>query len=79
MFSTWKSYHKEYHAHCSQDERTMCSFLLKNTYLRGNHNWWLEMQRVVIKTQKDVWNNATKNMQTKFKGMPKHGNFLALV
>ena len=44
MFLIWKFYHKEYHAHYSQDERTMCGFLLKNTNLRGNHDWWLEMQ-----------------------------------
>ena len=54
MFLIWKFYHKEYHAHYSQDERTMCGFLLKNANLRGNHNWWLEMQRVVIKTHMDV-------------------------
>ena len=60
MFLIWKFYHKEYHAHYSQDERTMCGFLLKNTNLRGNHDWWLEMQRVVLKTHTDVWNNAIK-------------------
>jgi hypothetical protein len=48
MFLIWKFFHKEYHAHYSQDERTMFGFLLKNTNLRGNHNWWLEMQRVII-------------------------------
>ena len=77
MFLIWKFYHKEYHAHNSQDERTMCGFLLKNTNLRGNHDWWLEMQRVVIKT--DAWNNAIKNMQTKFKGKPNQGIILAQV
>ncbi len=76
MFSIWKFYHKEYHAHYSQDERTMCGFLLKNTNLRGNHDWWLEMRRVVIKTHTDVRNNAIKNMQTKFKGKPKQENIL---
>jgi hypothetical protein len=68
MFSIWKFFHKEYHAHYSQDERAMCGFLLKNTNLQGNHDWWLEMQRVVIKTHTYVWNNAIKNMQTKFNG-----------
>jgi hypothetical protein len=43
MFSIWKCCHKENHAHYSQDERTICGFLLKNTYLQGNHTWWLEM------------------------------------
>jgi uncharacterized protein Veg len=70
MFSIRKFYRKEYNAHYSQDERTMCRFLLKNTYLQGNHDWWLEMQRVVIKTHTDVWKNAIKKMQTKFKGKP---------
>jgi hypothetical protein len=80
MFSIWKFYHKEYHAHYSQDhERTMCGFLLKNTNLRGNHDWWLEMQRVVIKTHTDVQNNAIKSMQTKSKGKPKQENILAQV
>jgi hypothetical protein len=79
MFLIWKFYHKEYNAHYSQDERTMCSFLLKNTYLQGNHNCWLEMRQVVIKTNTNVWNNAIKNMQTKFKGKPKQGNFVAKV
>ena len=37
------------------------------------------MQRVVIKTHTDVWNNAIKNMQTKFKGKPKQENILAQV
>ena len=41
---------------------------MKNTNLRGNHDWQLKMQRVVIKTHADVQNNAIKNMQTKFKG-----------
>ena len=65
MFSIWKFYHKENHAHDSQDERTICGFLLKNTNLRGNHNWWLEMQKVVIKTHTDVRSNAIICMQTK--------------
>ncbi len=79
MLSVWKFYHKEYHAHYSHDGRTRCGFLLKNTNLQGNHDWWLEMQRVVIKTCTNVWNNATKNMQTKFKGKPKQGNIVAKV
>jgi hypothetical protein len=79
VFSKWKFYHKEHHAHYSQDERTMCGFLLKNTNIQGNHDWWLEMQRVVIKSHTDVWNNAIKNMQTKFKGKPKQGNLVAKV
>ena len=37
------------------------------------------MQRVVIKTHTDVWNNAIKNMQRKFKGKPKQGNILEKV
>jgi hypothetical protein len=74
MFLIWKFYHKEYHAHYIQGERTMCRFLLKNTNLQGNHNWWLEMQRVVIKTHTNIWNNAIKNIQTKIKGKPKQGN-----
>jgi hypothetical protein len=49
---------KEYHAHSSQDERNMCGFLSKSTNLRGNHDWWLEMQRVVIMTHTDVQNNV---------------------
>ena len=64
-------------AHYSEDKRTLCGFLLKNTYLQGNHNCWLEMQRVVIKTHTDVQNNAIKSMQTKLKGKPKQGNILA--
>jgi hypothetical protein len=71
--------HKEYHAHYSQDERTTCGFLWKNNNLQGNHNWWLEMQRVVINAHTDVWNNAIKNMQTKFKCKPKQGNIEAKV
>ncbi len=78
--SPYEKNHKEYHAHYSQDERTMlCGSLFKNTNLWGNHNWWLEMQRVVIKTHTDVWNNAIKNMQRKFKGKPKQGNILEKV
>ena len=57
----------------------MCGFLLKNTYLQGNHVWWLEMQRVVIKTHINVRNNAIKNMQTNFNGKPKQGNIVAQV
>jgi hypothetical protein len=52
---------------------------LKNTYLQGNHTWWLEMWRVVIKTHTDAWNNAIKNIQTKFKGKSKQGNVVAIV
>jgi hypothetical protein len=52
----------------------MCGFQLKKTNLKGNHNWWLEMQRVVIKTPTDVWNYAMKNIHTKFKGKLKQGN-----
>jgi hypothetical protein len=37
------------------------------------------MQRVVIKTHTNVWNNAIKNRQTKFKGKPKQGNIVAKV
>jgi hypothetical protein len=68
VFSIWKFYVREYHSQYSRDEKTMCGFIMKQTNIRGDHNWWLEMRRVVVKTHTDLRNNAIKNMQTKFKG-----------
>ena len=41
---------------------------MKHTNIRGTENWWLGMQRIVVKTHTDLRNNAIKNMQMKFKG-----------
>ena len=68
MFSIWKFYDKEYHAHFNQDENTMCGFLLKHTKLRGNEDWWVQMRKLFLKTHTDMRNNAIKSMQAKFRG-----------
>ena len=68
VFSVWKFYQKDFHSHFSEDEKTMCGFIMKHTNIRGTQNWWLGMQRVVVKTHTDLCNNAIKNMQIKFKG-----------
>jgi hypothetical protein len=68
VFSIWKFYQKDYHSHFSEDEKTLCGFIMKHTNIRGTQNWWLGMRRIVVKTHTDLRNNAIKNMQTKFKG-----------
>jgi hypothetical protein len=68
VFSIWKFYQKDYHSHFSEDEKTLCGFIMKHTNIRGTENWWLGMRRIVVKTHTDLRNNAIKNMQTKFKG-----------
>jgi hypothetical protein len=68
VFSVWKFYQKDFHSHFSEDERTMCGFIMKHTNIRGTQNWWLGMRRIVVKTHTDLRNNAIKNMQIKFKG-----------
>ena len=42
--------------------------IMKHTNIRGTQNWWLGMQRIVVKSHTDLRNNAIKNMQMKFKG-----------
>ena len=68
VFSIWKFYQKDFHSHFSDDEKTMCGFIMKHTNIRGTQNWWLGMRRIVVKTHTDLRNNAIKNMQMKFKG-----------
>ena len=68
MFSIWKFYDRDYHAHFSRDENTMCGFLLKHTKLRGNEDWWVQMRKLFLKTHTDMRNNAIKNMQAKYRG-----------
>ena len=68
VFSIWKFYQKDFHSHFSEDEKTMCRFIMKHTNIRGTQNWWLGMRRIVVKTHTDLRNNAIKNMQMKFKG-----------
>ena len=68
VFSIWKFYQKDYHSHFSEDEKTLCGFIMKHTNIRGTQNWWLGMRRIVVKSHTDLRNNAIKNMQTKFKG-----------
>ena len=68
VFSVWKFYQKDFHSHFSEDEKTMCGFIMKHTNIRGTQNWWLGMRRIVVKTHTDLRNNAIKNMQIKFKG-----------
>jgi hypothetical protein len=68
VFSIWKFYQKDFHAHFSEDEKTMCGFIMKHTNIRGSQNWWFGMRRIVVKTHTDLRNNAIKNMQMKFKG-----------
>ena len=68
VFSIWKFYQKDYHSHFSEDEKTLCGFIMKHTNIRGTENWWLGMRRIVVKTHTDLRNNAIKNMQMKFKG-----------
>jgi hypothetical protein len=77
VFSIWKFYAKEFDSQFSHDEKTMCGFIMKHTKFRGkDHNWWLEMRRVVVKTHTDLRNNVIKNMQTKFKGKQERGTFV---
>jgi hypothetical protein len=40
---------------------------MKHTNISGTQNWWLGMQRIVVKTHTDLQNNVIKNMQIKFK------------
>ncbi len=61
-------YQKDYHSHFSEDDKTMCGFIMKHTNIGGTQNWWLGMRRIVVKTHIDLCNNAIKNMQIKFKG-----------
>ncbi|KAI2502759.1 hypothetical protein MHU86_11663 [Fragilaria crotonensis] len=67
VFSIWKFYQKDYHSHFSEDEKTLCGFIMKHTNIRGTENWWLGMRRIVVKTHTDL-EQCNKNMQTKFKG-----------
>ena len=68
VFSIWKFYQPDFDAPFSEDENTLCGFIMKKSNLRGNQNWWLGMRRIVVKTLTDLRNNAIKNMQMKFKG-----------
>jgi len=68
VFSIWKFYQRDFHGSFSEDQKTMCGFIMKHTNIRGTENWWLGMRRIVVKTHTDLRNNAIKNMQTKFKG-----------
>ncbi|KAI2512651.1 hypothetical protein MHU86_1647 [Fragilaria crotonensis] len=67
VFSIWKFYQKDYHSHFSEDEKTLCGFIMKYTNIRGTENWWLGMRRIVVKTHTDL-EQCNKNMQMKFKG-----------
>ncbi|KAI2491744.1 hypothetical protein MHU86_22821 [Fragilaria crotonensis] len=49
VFSIWKFYQKDYHSHFSEDEKTLCGFIMKYTNIRGTKNWWLGMRRIVVK------------------------------
>lgn len=71
VFSIIKFYDREYDSQFSTNPKTLCGFILQNTNLRGDPNWWVEMRRTVVKTHTDLRNNAIKNMQTKFKGTQK--------
>ena len=68
VFSIWKFYQKDFHSHFSEDEKTLCGFIMKHTNIWWTQNWWLGMRRIVVKTHTDLRNNAIKNMQMKFKG-----------
>jgi hypothetical protein len=68
VFSIWKFYQKVFHSHFSEDEKTMCVFIMKHTNIRGTQNWWLEMREKVVKTHTDLCNNAIKSMQIKLNG-----------
>ena len=57
-----------HHSHFSEDDKTMCGFIMKHTNIGGTQNWWLGMRRIVVKTHTNLRNNAIKNMQIKFKG-----------
>ena len=54
------------HSHFSEDEKTMCGFIMKHTNIRGTQNWWLGMRRIVVKTHTDLWNNAIKKTRNLF-------------
>jgi hypothetical protein len=59
----WKFYQKDLNSHFNKDDKTMCGLIMKHTTIRGTQNWWLGMQRIVVKTHIDLCNNAIKNMQ----------------
>ena len=77
VFSIWEFYQKDFHGSFSKDDKTMCGFIMKHTNIRGTQNWWLGMRRIIVKTHKDLCNNAIKNMQTKSKGREMKSNCLA--
>ena len=71
MFSYWKFYDKNNDNHYSQDEGTMCGFIIKHTGIdprKCNKDWWVEMRKTAVKTHTDLRNNAIKTLQIKFKG-----------
>jgi hypothetical protein len=74
VFSLWKLYQKDFHSYFSEDDKTMCGFIMKHTNIRiqtyeePKTGWWFGMRRIVVKTHTDLCNNANKNMQIKFKG-----------
>jgi hypothetical protein len=68
MFPIWKFYDRQFDSHYSEDERTLCGFIMKHSGMKGNETWWTDMRKVVRKTHTDMRNNAIKNMQAKFKG-----------
>jgi hypothetical protein len=72
VFPIWKFYQKAFDSHYSQDETTLCGFILRHTKIKGDESWWVEMRKLIVKTHTDMRNNAIKNMQTKFKGMSQH-------
>ncbi len=78
VFSTWKFYQRDFHGSFSEDQKTMCGFIMKHTNIQGTENWWLGMRRIVDKTHTDLCNNAIKDMQTKFKGKEMKLHCLAL-
>ena len=72
VFSIWKFYQKDVHSHFSKDDKTMCRFIMKHTNIRENQNWWLGMQRSVVKTHTDNSNQRVNDQKCVLSNGRKH-------
>ena len=71
MFSFWKFYSRDGDGKFTHNEREMCGFLIRNTpetKTPKNEEWWLKMQKHVVKAITDHRNNVIKSVMIKLKG-----------
>jgi hypothetical protein len=68
VFSIWKFYQRDFHGSFSEDQTTMCGFIMKHTNIRGTENWWLGMRRIVVKIHTDLRNKCNQKHANKIQG-----------